>query len=372
MFGFPSSPELPLTGHNLGFLDQRAGLDWVQKNIRAFGGDPSKVTVFGESAGAESVDALITSYPRDSCPPFWAAILESGQASYSTSAETSSVPDWDYLAAALNCTDSPSNLTCVRAAPATVIQNIIEEAELSFNPVADNVTLVSDPIARRAAGEIAYIPTLSGTNAQEGRVFEVGVTNLTSFFAEYFAAFPQLIPAVTAAYPTGDLPEGAQGVLTTPYDIASQIFTEFFFQCPQAAFANASATAGYPTWRYYFNATFPNTQAYPGLLAYHSSEIGIVFRTYPDVNVTTQEFALSSFMQGAWAKFAKDPLDGPGWNAVGTASQYYGAALDQDLGDLGNRLDAASGGVTVIRESEVDSRCYLYEPLYQAIAASQG
>lgn len=47
MFGFPSSPELPLTGHNLGFLDQRLGLDWVQRNIAAFGGSPDKVTIFG-------------------------------------------------------------------------------------------------------------------------------------------------------------------------------------------------------------------------------------------------------------------------------------------------------------------------------------
>lgn len=372
MFGFPNSPELPLTGQNLGFLDQRAGLDWVQKNIWAFGGDPGEVTIFGESAGASSVDALITSYPRNSHPPFRAAILESGQTSYSPTIGTSSVPDWDFLAAALNCTGTQSNLTCVRAAPATVIQNIIEMAALSFNPVADNVTLVSNPVARRAAGEIAYIPTLSGTNAQEGRVFQVGTTNLTSFFAEYFSAFPQLIPAVTAAYPTGDLPEGAQGVLTTPYDIASQIFTEFYFQCPEAVFANASAAAGYPTWRYYFNASFPDTQAYPGLLAYHSSEIPMVFRSYPDVNVTAQEFALSSFMQVAWAKFAKDPLGGPGWNAVGSASQFYGAAADRDVGDLGNRLDAASSGVTVIRENEIDSRCYLYEPLYQAVVASQG
>ena len=52
VFGFPSSSELPATGHNLGFLDQRFGLDWVQRNIHAFGGSKDKVTIFGESAGA--------------------------------------------------------------------------------------------------------------------------------------------------------------------------------------------------------------------------------------------------------------------------------------------------------------------------------
>lgn len=59
VFGFPSSPELNLTGHNLGFLDQRFALDWVQNNIQAFGGDPEKVTI---------------SFPRNSNPPFRAAI----------------------------------------------------------------------------------------------------------------------------------------------------------------------------------------------------------------------------------------------------------------------------------------------------------
>jgi len=170
VFGFPSSPELPLTGHNLGFLDQRFALDWVQNNIAAFGGSPDKVTIFGESAGAFSVDALLTSFPANSTPPFRGAILESGQYSYRTVPDTSSVPAWDQLSAALGCPGNyGSNLTCVRAANASTIRTIIDEQILEFSPIADNVTLVSNPAQQRLSGNIAHIPVLGGTNAQEGR-----------------------------------------------------------------------------------------------------------------------------------------------------------------------------------------------------------
>lgn len=170
IFGFPSSPELPLTGHNLGFLDQRFALDWVQRNIHAFGGDPSKVTIFGESAGAFSVDALLTSYPKDSKPPFRGAIMESGQVSYIGSPTTSSVPAWYNLTGELGCPGNfASNLSCVRAANATDIKRIIEIYSLEFNPSPDNITLVSDPAQRRALGQIAKIPIMGGANAQEGR-----------------------------------------------------------------------------------------------------------------------------------------------------------------------------------------------------------
>lgn len=144
-------------------------LDWVQRNIGEFGGDPAKVTIFGESAGGFSVDALLTSYPKGSSPPFRGAILESGQYSYRTPS-ASSVPSWYNLTEALGCPGSyGSNLTCVRAASATQIKQIIEQNILDFNPTPDNVTLVQDPRNQRKSGNIANIPVLGGTNAQEGR-----------------------------------------------------------------------------------------------------------------------------------------------------------------------------------------------------------
>jgi acetylcholinesterase len=209
---------------------------------------------------------------------------------------------------------------------------------------------------------------------------------LTAFLQTTFSAAPALIPAIAAAYPIG-----SPGI-TNGYDASSAVITDFTFQCPVALWANATASVGIPTWRYYFNASFSNTQAYPQLGAYHASEIPLIFRTYRRANTTTQEYALSSFMQGAWARFAKNPLAGPGWNPVGTgragpvlsgASEqvtggwYYGTSGnvtvgDWDLGVLGDVGRVKGTGVMVSPQSQLDYRCNLYKPIYQAVVGTAG
>jgi carboxylesterase type B len=303
--------------------------------------------------------------------------LESGLISYRPSVWTPSTAQWGTLVAALNCT-GPSNLTCVRDAPADTIKSIIEHQELTFNPIVDNITVIANPAQARNTGNIANIPVLVGSNSQEGRVFVVGTTNLTEFFEEYFAPFPALWDPITKAY------SGLPG-LETPYDIASQIFTEVYFQCvsnhnkmriscvlrltflqPAALFANRSAAVGIPSWRYFYNVTFPNVQQVVGLDLgdYHSSEIPMVFSTYYANNATAQEVVLSSFMRGAWAQFAKNPWGGPGWNPVGSGGNFANGYADLDLGSIGSD---GSSGVEVIRQREVDSRCSLFQPVYDAV-----
>lgn len=114
-----------------------------------------------------------------------------------------------------------------------------------------------------------------------------------------------------------------------------------------------------------FNASFPNTQQFPDGRAYHSSEISIVFGTYPSANATAQEYALSNYMRGTWARFAKDPGAGPGWNAVGTGGQFLDGAADLDVGVLGGDGGA---GVKVIRQREIDGRCEVWKALLTSSA----
>jgi len=320
-------------------------LDWIQRNIAAFGGDAKKVTIFGESAGAASVDTLVTTYPKN--PPFRAAIMQSGQTTLYTN--TNNAPtSWLALAAALNCTQShpQSNLTCVRSFPANVVKSTIEHLAIPFAPVSDNVTNLRYPAAARANGTVAPVPILTGNNADEGTILigEAG-GNASQYLTSLIPNQPVLVNTILSAYPN----------ITTQL---SDIITDSIFQCPAGIAANDTVKGGNPAWRYYFNATFANTQIAPGVGVYHSSEIPIVWGTYPRVNATVGEARLSAAMQASWANFAKAPRQGPGFPNVPTVGVWgNGVGL---IGDGSGRLNST------IQSAVLDRRCPLWRPLYVA------
>jgi carboxylesterase type B len=137
------------------------------------------------------VDALVTSYSQN--PPFRAAIEESGEVFLEgfLNAGLNSTNSWFTLTASLNCSQSTGNLACVRPANTTTTKSIIEHVALGFRPVLDNVTLVGNPAAARAAHSVAPVPVLMGTNEQEGRIFVVGQNNLSLYINSTFGAYRQ-------------------------------------------------------------------------------------------------------------------------------------------------------------------------------------
>ena len=169
--------------------------------------------------------------------------------------------------------------------PPKQLQTLIEELALNFSPVkGDGVTWSSTPRKNRkdsteANPIIARVPILIGSNADEGTIYAT--------------------PANAAAY----------GL--------------FSFQCPAKYVAEESQAAVIPTWRYYYNAVFPNNTPFQGAGAFHSSEIPEVFGTYKD-GATERQKELSEAMMKAWADFTRNPTQGLGWGQVPKVGVFGG------------------------------------------------
>lgn len=142
-------------------------------------------------------------------------------------------------------------------------------------------------------------------------------------------------------------------------NICNRVVTDLLFTCTTQSVASAIKLAGrQKIWRYRYDATFPNLQLFPNAGAYHTAEIPSVWGTYPTTNqfgsVTPTQIALSSYMQGAWAGFAKDPSNGPGWPRLGSA-------LGVELGILGG--DQAPSGEKTVPLLRADYPCVVYDPI---------
>lgn len=351
VFGFPGAPKLP----NFGFLDQRYAVEWVQNNIRSFQGDPSRVTIFGESSGGISVDALLTLPP--SRPSFQAAIVQSGTVLSNSLANLGVNPTavWNTTLEENNCTQTLDPVACLRNVPAATLKSYVTANNVPVGVVSDNTTYTPNSAAARKAGTAADVPILVGTTADDGSLFTIGQSNLTAFIDTTFGILPDLARNVTEAYAVGQ-----PGTGSSETTAIARIFTEVGLQCPTALLTRQIQEAGSsPVWRYIYNATFTNIVVAPNVGAFHSSELPMVFSTYNQPTATAQQYALSEYMRGSWARFAKAPMMGPGWGAVGT---FNGT----DLGMLG--ADGSSG-VIVVSPDEVDARCSLYESLYSLFGA---
>ncbi|KAG5989534.1 hypothetical protein E4U43_004482 [Claviceps pusilla] len=370
VFGFPGCPELNLTERNLGWLDQRLALDWVQRNVAAFGGDPRKVTIAGESAGAQSVDALLTSPPRPT--PFRAAIMQSGQASV-TIPNTVSAESWKTLTRLANCTEG-HGMGCLAARPADELKTLIERENLRFSPVPDGgVTWAYTPRidrlkSRPRKSSIARVPVMIGTNADEGMTFTYPQSDMRRYFNDTWPAMKDVMIDLAGRF----YPVGSPGI-PTPLHQISLMFTEIVAQCPVRTLARDNKRAGIKTWRYYFNASFPNTQIFEGSGAWHSSEIGLIFGTYPREGATPFQADLSWTMQTAWADFVKDPKGGPGWAPwpkIALIEDERGCGCGRGVDDCAQ--EEAAESIVTANPGHLDRRCRLMDQLYNKLTLKQG
>jgi cholinesterase len=341
------------------WLDQRLALDWVQRNIAALGGDPARVTIAGESAGSGSVDALITAPPNP--VPFDGAIMESGQATIYAGGDDSAT-SWEALVKATGCASGES-LECIRAIPAEELKEILDKLKLPWGPVHDGgATWANVPRQDRLeSGDqeslIARVPILIGSNADEGRHSAIGQNDTKAFLQE---SLPKGTPEKAIETLLQAYPIGSPGIYTE-FDRISAIQTEFSFQCTTKVVAEDSVKADINAWRYFYNASFSNTELFPGSRAYHTAEIGPVFGTYPKEQATKFEVELSEAMQSAWANFVKDPTGGPGWDEAPRLA-IFGGGASPGVSDVGRKV------LEVVDPGYVDRRCELYQPLFDAVS----
>lgn len=192
-WGFLSSHEVAESGNtNLGLRDQRLALHWIRENIASFGGDPDKVTIWGESAGAMSVGYHLTAYGGRDDRLFRGGIMESG-GSISASAlgdETSYQDEFDALVKEIGCEGSGKGaLQCLREVPFEELNGALNgtggSPAYGFSPVIDG-----DFIRKRGSvslndHEFVQVPVIAGTNSDEGTSFGPTGINTTDQFYDY-------------------------------------------------------------------------------------------------------------------------------------------------------------------------------------------
>lgn len=344
LLGFYAQTALDAEGHeagNYGFMDQQLALNWVRRNIAGFGGDPAKVTIFGESAGGQSIYAQLASPTAKHL--FRGAIAESGAyvefqdyfndivtLAVAETTGTALVPSGDSIAAAVGC--SSETAACLRAVPAPSL-TAVEVSTLY--PFVDGTLLTQTISSAFQNGEFNRVPVISGSNHDEWRIFvaeEYALGNLLATLTEYQDAElalwgPLLASTLDALYPDSpaddvDGPEalGASG-------------TDGIFACP-ARNADQFLAQYVTTYTYEFNDENapPAQSSIPGLTfplgAYHSSELQYLFVLGGSpAPFTPAQQQLSAAMTTYWTQFAKnlDPNSPsePPWTEYSSATDEF-------------------------------------------------
>ncbi|KAL0578987.1 hypothetical protein V5O48_003027 [Marasmius crinis-equi] len=255
-FGFLSIPEFDdsaVGDSNAGFLDQVEALRWVRDNIASFGGDPSKVTINGQSAGGGSVQHHLVANEDEGL--FSGAIAQSVARSKTPSPEQVK-PLFDFYASRAGCDASTvdAKLACLRTASVSALAMAQDSARLfngsyrSFNPVVDGKVIVGHATTLISQGKFRKVPMMVGATSNE--TSGGGTDIAATLHATYPALSDEDVQDILAAYPLSDFVSAEDRSRVVSGENALICAREIF----GAAFANAPAA-----WTYRYNQPNPTT-----------------------------------------------------------------------------------------------------------------
>jgi para-nitrobenzyl esterase len=310
---------------NYGLLDQIQALNWVKQNIGSFGGDPAKVTIAGESAGALSVMYLMTSPLAHGL--FARAISESGYmlSMPSLKQDAHGMPAEEKVGTLVQAAVKAPDLAALRAIDPQKLTDAAAAAGFAPWGVVDGKVLPEQMVTAFDRGDQAKVPILAGFNQGEIRSLMVLAPPVPASAADYEttirARYGDLADDFLKLYPSSDMKESI-----------IEAVRDGLYSWTAERLVGKQTAQGEPSYLYEWDHGYPAMDD-AGLHAFHASELPYVFGTaaatpplWPKIPDDGREQALSAAMTAYWASFAKTGTPtaptAPAWPAFGTAKRY--------------------------------------------------